>query len=97
MIVEAIAGGYPPASTFKMVVMLAALESGLIDPSKTVNCAGKIRLGNRYFHCWKRQGHGKVDMRDALKFSCDTYFYDISQEIGIDGIADVQDGAQATR
>jgi len=86
---KAIAGGYPPASTFKMVVMLAALESGLIDPRKTVNCAGKVRLGNRYFHCWKRQGHGKVDMRDALKFSCDTYFYDISQQIGIDPIADV--------
>jgi len=86
---KAIAGGYPPASTFKMVVMLAALESGLIDPSKTINCAGKIRLGNRYFHCWKRQGHGKVDLRDALKFSCDTYFYEISQQIGIDPIASV--------
>jgi len=86
---KAIAGGYPPASTFKMVVMLAALESGVIDPNRTINCAGKVRLGNRYFHCWKRQGHGKVDMRDALKFSCDTYFYEISQLIGIDPIANV--------
>jgi len=51
---KAIAGGYPPASTFKMVVMLAALESGLIDPNQTINCAGKVRLGNRYFHCWNR-------------------------------------------
>ena len=86
---KAIAGGYPPASTFKMVVMLAALESGLIDPNKAVYCSGKMRLGNRNFHCWKRQGHGKMDMRDALKHSCDTYFYDISQVIGIDSIADV--------
>lgn len=86
---KAIAGGYPPASTFKMVVMLAALESGLIDPGKTIYCSGKMRLGNRTFHCWKRQGHGKMDMRDALKNSCDTYFYDISQVVGIDAIADV--------
>ncbi len=86
---KAIAGGYPPASTYKMVVMLAALESGLIDPRKTVFCSGKLRLGNRTFHCWKRQGHGKMDMRDALKNSCDTYFYDISQIIGIDAIAGV--------
>ena len=85
----AIAGGYPPASTFKMAVMLAALESNLIDPSKSVYCSGKMRLGNRTFHCWKREGHGKMDMRDALKNSCDTYFYDISQLIGIDAIANV--------
>lgn len=86
---KAIAGGYPPASTFKMAVMLAALESGLIDPKKTVFCSGKLRLGNRNFHCWKRNGHGKMDMRDALKNSCDTYFYEISQMLGIDAIADV--------
>ncbi|GGX60557.1 peptidoglycan glycosyltransferase [Litorimonas cladophorae] len=86
---KAIAGGYPPASTFKMTVMLAALESGLIDPTDAVFCGGKIRLGNRNFHCWKRQGHGKMDMRDALKHSCDTYFYDISQVIGIEAIANV--------
>ena len=86
---KAIAGGYPPASTFKMVVMLAGLESGLIDPSKTVYCSGKVRLGDRNFHCWKRRGHGKMDMRDALKNSCDTYFYDISQVMGIDAIANV--------
>ncbi len=86
---KAIAGGYPPASTFKMVVMLAALESGLIDPSETVFCSGKIRLGNRNFHCWKRRGHGHMNMRDALKNSCDTYFYDISQVVGIDAIANV--------
>ncbi|WP_427451242.1 penicillin-binding protein 2 [Litorimonas sp. WD9-15] len=86
---KAIAGGYPPASTFKMVVMLAALESGLIDPNDKILCLGKVRLGNRNFHCWKRQGHGRVDMRDALKQSCDTYFYDIAQVVGMEKIADV--------
>lgn len=86
---KAIAGGYPPASTFKMVVMLAALESGLIDPDDKILCLGKVRLGNRNFHCWKRQGHGRVDMRDALKQSCDTYFYDIAQVVGMEKIADV--------
>ena len=86
---KAIAGGYPPASTFKMAVMLAALESNLVDPAKTVFCSGKVQLGNRTFHCWKRQGHGRMDMRDALKNSCDTYFYEIAQVIGIDRIADV--------
>ncbi len=86
---KAIAGGYPPASTFKMAVMLAALESGLIDRNDPIFCGGKIRLGNRNFHCWKRQGHGKMDMRDALKNSCDTYFYDVSQVVGIEAIADV--------
>ena len=86
---KAIAGGYPPASTFKMAVMLAALESQLIDPAKTVYCSGRMRLGNRTFHCWKRQGHGKMDMRDALKNSCDSYFYDIAQVVGIDAIANV--------
>lgn len=86
---KAIAGGYPPASTFKMAVMLAALESNLIDPVKTVFCSGKMRLGNRTFHCWKREGHGRMDMRDALKHSCDSYFYEISQVIGIDAIANV--------
>ncbi len=86
---KVIAGGYPPASTFKMAVMLAALESGLINPQKKVFCSGKTKVGNRTFHCWKRRGHGRMDMRDALKQSCDTYFYDISQLIGIEPIANV--------
>ena len=86
---KAIAGGYPPASTFKMVVMLAALESGLINPARSVNCIGKVKLGNRDFHCWKRKGHGKMNMRDALKNSCDSYFYEVGQIIGHEAIANV--------
>ena len=80
-------GGYPPASTFKMTVMLAALEAGVINPKDKIFCVGKLRLGNRDFHCWKRKGHGSMDMRDALKNSCDVYFYDIAQTVGMDKIA----------
>ena len=85
---KVLSGGYPPASTFKMAVMLAALESGRINPRRTVSCRGSVRLGNRTFHCWKRQGHGAMNMRDALKQSCDSYFYEISQDIGVEAIAD---------
>jgi len=86
---KVLGGGYPPASTYKMVVMLAALESGLISPYRQVFCLGKVRLGNRNFHCWKRRGHGHMNMRDALKNSCDSYFYEIAQVIGIQKIADM--------
>ena len=84
---KVLSGGYPPASTFKMTVMLAALEAGVIDPKDKIFCVGKLRLGNRDFHCWKRKGHGSMDMRDALKNSCDVYFYDIAQTVGMDKIA----------
>jgi penicillin-binding protein 2 len=86
---KVIGGGYPPASTFKMVVMLAALESQLIDPNAKIFCSGKTRVGNRNFHCWRRRGHGNMDMRDALKQSCDTYFYEVAQVVGIEKIATV--------
>lgn len=86
---KVLGGGYPPASTYKMVVMLAALESQLIAPDRPVFCMGKVRLGNRNFHCWKRRGHGPMTMRDALKNSCDSYFYEIAQIIGIEAIANM--------
>jgi penicillin-binding protein 2 len=85
---KVIGGGYPPASTFKMTVMLAALESGLIDPDAQVFCNSRYPLGNRVFNCWKRRGggHGLIDMHRALKESCDIYFYDIIQKLGIDRV-----------
>ncbi len=86
---KVISGGYSPASTFKMAVMLAALESKLIDPFRKVVCVGKLRLGNRNFHCWKRRGHGPQNMAEALKHSCDSYFYEIAQVIGIERIAEI--------
>jgi penicillin-binding protein 2 len=84
---KVLAGGYPPASTFKMVVMLAALEGGFVDPKDKITCRQKVNLGNRTFHCWKRGGHGPVNMREALKNSCDVYFYELSQKVGIENIA----------
>lgn len=82
-------GAYPPGSTFKMVVALAALEAGVVDPGETVYCPGFLQLGNRRFHCWRRGGHGKVNLKNSLKFSCDVFYYDVARRVGIDGIADM--------
>ena len=84
---KVVGGGYPPASTFKMAVMLAGLKSGMINPYEQVMCRGKVRLGNRMFHCWRREGHGPMNLRDSLKNSCDVYFYEMSQRIGVSNIA----------
>ncbi|MEQ8354822.1 MAG: penicillin-binding protein 2 [Kiloniellaceae bacterium] len=83
---KAIAGLYAPGSTFKMVVALAALKMG-IDPDNRTFCPGFITLGRSRFHCWKRQGHGWVDMHQGIQHSCDVYFYELSRKIGIDNIA----------
>jgi len=81
---KVIGGGYPPASTFKMCVMLAALENNMVNPSEKVLCTGKVRVGNRNFHCWKRRGHGPVNLKESLQYSCDVYYYDLAQKMGID-------------
>lgn len=79
---------YPPGSTFKPIVALAALEAG-IDPDEKINCRGHYRLGNRTFHCWKKHGHGKVNMREAIKHSCNVYFYEVSNRIGHEAFANM--------
>lgn len=84
---KAVNGSYAPGSTFKICVALAGLESGIISPNDRVFCNGHLDLGNSRFHCWKRTGHGWMNLHDAIKHSCDVYFYDISQKIGIDRIA----------
>jgi len=86
---KAVAGQYPPGSTFKMVTALAGLESGVMDASTCVYCPGHYILGKSKFHCWKSQGHGSVDMVMALRESCDTFFYEIGKRVGIDGIAKI--------
>lgn len=86
---KAVSGLYPPGSTFKLVVALAALENGAVGPSDTVYCNGRYKLGNRYFHCWRRGGHGSVALRDGLKHSCDVYFYDTARRVGIEKIAEM--------
>jgi penicillin-binding protein 2 len=83
---KAIAGLYPPGSTFKTMTALAALASG-IEPSHTTFCPGFMTLGSVSFHCWWHQGHGTLDMLGGIKHSCDVYFYDLSRRIGIDPIA----------
>lgn len=84
---KAVNGTYAPGSTFKMCVALAGLEAGIITPGQRFFCSGHLDLGNARFHCWKRGGHGWVNMHNSLKHSCDVYYYEISQKIGIDRIA----------
>ncbi|MXU64649.1 penicillin-binding protein 2 [Oceanomicrobium pacificus] len=84
-----VSGGYPPGSTFKMVVAMAALEAGVVGIGDTVYCPGHYQLGNRRFHCWRRGGHGHVALKDSLKKSCDVYYYDIARRVGIDKIAEM--------
>ncbi|MCU0854567.1 MAG: penicillin-binding protein 2 [Rhodobacteraceae bacterium] len=86
---KTVQGTYPPGSTYKMVTALAALQDGKIRPSDTVYCPGHYQLGNRRFHCWKRGGHGSVDLNRSLVESCDVYYYDVAQRVGIDRISEV--------
>ncbi|HTV88095.1 MAG TPA: penicillin-binding protein 2 [Stellaceae bacterium] len=84
---KAIAGMYPPGSTFKPTVALAALAVGAITPETEITCPGFIRLGNAVFHCWKHGGHGTLRLHDAIKESCDVFFYETARRTGIDNIA----------
>ncbi len=83
---KTIAGQYPPGSTFKMIVAAAAVEHKVMPPTERIRCTGKTTLGNHEFHCWKRRGHGYVDMRQAIMHSCNTYFYEAAKRLGIDRI-----------
>jgi penicillin-binding protein 2 len=85
---KAVSGMYSPGSTYKMMVALAALESG-VAPEMRVFCPGHMDLGDNRFHCWKKGGHGGVDMIDALMQSCDVYFYEMGRRLGADRMADM--------
>jgi penicillin-binding protein 2 len=74
---------YPPGSVWKLVVAAMLLERG-VNPRETVNCAGQVTLGNQIFRCWKRGGHGAQDMQNAIINSCDVYFYQMGERMGID-------------
>ncbi len=84
---KTVSGAYPPGSTFKMVVALAALEAGVMRPNETVHCSGFTQLGRRRFHCWKRGGHGSVDLKNSLAHSCDAYYYEMARRVGADNIS----------
>lgn len=86
---KAVQGVYPPGSTFKMVTALAALEAGVANPSETVYCPGFLKVSGRRFHCWKRGGHGNVDLHRSLRESCDVYYYEMAVRTGIDRISDM--------
>ena len=91
LINKAISGQYPPGSVFKMIVALAALESGVAEAGHRVFCNGRTRLGKQYFHCWRYKygGHGWMNMHQGIAQSCDLYFYDLAKRLGVDRIADM--------
>ncbi len=86
---KAVSGQYSPGSTFKVVVALAALEAGVIDLNTRFNCSGGLDVGNIRFHCWRHSGHGSLNVVEALKHSCDIFFYETAMKLGIDKIHDM--------
>ena len=86
---KVVQGLYPPGSTFKMVTALAALEAGIITQETTVRCPGFIEVGGTRFNCWKRGGHGRVDLQKSLAESCDVYYYDTALKLGIEKMAEM--------
>jgi penicillin-binding protein 2 len=84
---RAIRGLYPPGSTLKMVTALAALEKGVIDLKEKINCSGEYQLAEQTYRCWKHHGHGRVDLHQALRESCDCYFYEAATRCGIKALS----------
>ena len=85
---KAVSGLYPPGSTIKTLVALSALENKIIRPLDTVRCKGKIELFGEKFHCWKKKGHGVMNMRTGIKRSCDVYFYEVARRLGVDRLSE---------
>jgi len=85
---KTINGRYSPGSTIKPIVALSALENGIINPNFSVRCTGKTELYGQTYHCWKKKGHGVVDLKNAMKQSCDTYFYEITRRLGVDRLSE---------
>ena len=87
LINKSIAGLYPPGSTIKTLVAFSALENDIVNPKFTVRCTGSIDFYGEKFHCWKKKGHGFMNMRSAIQQSCDTYFYEIARRLGVDRLS----------
>ena len=81
---KTLSGLYSPGSTIKPMVALSALENGIINKNFKVNCTGKIEMYGQTYHCWKKKGHGLVNLKSAMKQSCDTYFYEVARKLGVD-------------
>ena len=84
---KTLSGLYSPGSTLKPIVALSALENDIIDKDFKVNCTGKIEMYGQTYHCWKKKGHGIVDLKAAMKQSCDTYFYEVARKLGVDRLS----------
>ena len=87
LINKSLVGLYPPGSTIKPIVALSALENDVMSTKKMVVCNGSIELYGQTYHCWKEKGHGYMNMRSAIKQSCDVYFYELSRRLGIDRLS----------
>ncbi len=88
LINKVVQASYPPGSTYKMVTALAGLAKGVIDEDTVFYCPGHYRFGNRTYRCWKHSGHGPVNLKKAISQSCDVYFYQVGQRVGVDGLAE---------
>jgi len=86
---KALTGQYPPGSTFKIITALAGLETGTINDSTSINCSGKYELGTSTFKCWNKHGHGSVSLKKSLRESCDVYYYQLGEKLGVDRIAEI--------
>ena len=87
LINKSVAGLYPPGSIIKPIVALSALENDVVSPNTTVKCTGEIELYDHKYHCWKEKGHGFLRLREAIKQSCDIYFYEVARKLGVDRLA----------
>jgi penicillin-binding protein 2 len=85
---RALRGQYPPGSTYKIIIALAGLEEKVITPSTIIDCTGKLPVGNHVFHCWRKGGHGAMNLHRAMMHSCDIYFYEVGRRLGIERIAE---------
>ena len=86
---KAIQGAYPPGSIFKMITALAGLSKGVIDENTVFYCPGHFFFGDRTYRCWKKAGHGPVNLKQAIAQSCDVYFYQVGLRVGVDAIAEI--------
>ena len=91
LINKTLSGNYSPGSTIKPIVALSALENNIVSPKFTVNCKGHenpLELYGQKYHCWKKEGHGFVNLREGMKQSCDTYFYEVARKLGVDRLSE---------